>query len=245
MEFVPIWNARQYDDAVPLMEQALRQAAAESPERLAEVARGIVAWKGFFANDTEAQESERCFRWVLAILAELAGPESAAAMAAAENLASILGWLGQAPEAIALPERVFTHVRGRFAVHDPRCMSVREGLAFLYRRAGEDRKAEELYRNLGLCEHPQPAERFLRDAGVSPASFIRPWSGNCHVWAYCDAVLDCERPIETLGPDPRVRIHDHRGTHDRSERSLACSVHHDAVMGAYPAHASPERRSIP
>ena len=238
-------NGRQYEDAMPLMEQALRSAAVESPERLTEVARGIVAWRGFFANHAEQQESERYFRWVFAILAELAGPESPAAMAAAENLASILGALDQVPEAIAIRERVLAHVRGRFAVDDPRFMSVREELAFLYGRAGEDEKAEELYRELGLCEHLQPAERFLRDAGAKLFSLSRPWSGNCHLWAFFDAVLDCERLMESLHLDPCVQIHDHRGTHDGSERGLVCTVHHDGVMGAHPADAGPERRRIP
>jgi hypothetical protein len=194
------------------MEEALRQAAAESPGRLTEVAHGVVA----------------------AILSELAGPESPAATATAENLASIRGALDRLPEAI-----------GRFAADDPRVMSVREGLAFLYRRAGEDRKADELYRDLGLCEHLRPAERSLRAAGARLFSLTRPWSDNCHLWAYFDAVLDCERLIETLGLDPCVRIHDHRGTHDGSERGLVCSVHHDALMGAHPTDAPPERRKIP
>jgi hypothetical protein len=33
-----------------LVEQALREAAAESPERLIEAARRIVGWKGVFAS---------------------------------------------------------------------------------------------------------------------------------------------------------------------------------------------------
>ena len=197
-------NGRRYGDAMPLMEQALRSAALESPERPAEVARGIVAWKGFFANRADEQESERHFRWVLAILAELAGPESPAAMAAAGNLASILGALDKPPEATALRERVLAHVRGRFAVDDLLFMSVREGLAFLYRE-------------LGLCEHLQPAERFLRDARAKLLSLCCPWSGNCRLWAFFDAALDCERLIESLHLDPCVQIHDHRGTHDGSE----------------------------
>lgn len=83
----------QYDRAIPLMELALREAAAESPERLTDVARGIVAWQGFFANSRETAASEPYFRAVLAVLEGLAGPESPAAMAAAENLAGLLGSL--------------------------------------------------------------------------------------------------------------------------------------------------------
>lgn len=243
--FAHLLNARQYDAAMPAMEQALRRAAAESPERLTETARAVVGWKGFFARRSEAVESVPYFRWVFTILSELAGPDSPAAMAAADNLASILGSVDQTDEAIALRERVFEHLRGRFAPDDPRFLSVREGLAFLYRQAGRESLGDQLYGDLGLCEHLQAAEHLLREGGVRLFSLSRPWSDNCHLWAFYDAVIDCELLMARLRLDPCVQIHDHRGTHDGSERGLICSVHHDGLMGAHPLDAGPGRRHFP
>jgi hypothetical protein len=216
-DFSRLLNQHEYPTAMSLMEQALRHAALESPERLTEVARAAVAWKGFFAHDAEARRSEAWFRWLFAILQELAGTDSPTAMAAAENLAGILGSIGQVDEAIALRQKVLAHARGRFAPDDERFLSVREGLAFLYRRAGQNDRADELYRDLGLCEHLQPVERLLHEAGANPFSLCRPWSDNCHLWAYYDAVLDCDHILQTVRLDACVRIHDHRGTHDGAE----------------------------
>src|SRR5438477_12681339 len=109
MEFARMLNERRYDDAMTLMEQDLREAAVQSPERLTEAARSIVACRGFFANHAQQQESERCFRWIFAISSELAGSESPPAMAAAESISSIRGALDRVPEAIDLLERVFAH----------------------------------------------------------------------------------------------------------------------------------------
>jgi hypothetical protein len=124
-------------------------------------------------------------------------------------------------------------------------LQVRDGLAFLYRHAGQEEKADELFANLGLCEHLGPLERYVRDHGAKLVSCCRPWSENCHIWAYFDALLDCERLIEALGLDPCVKIHDHRGTHDGSERGLICEIHNDGVMGLHPSDAGPTTRTIP
>ena len=94
----------------------------------------IVAWKGFFANNRDAASSEAFFRAVFTVLEELAGPASGVAIAAAENLAGILGSLDKLDEAIALRERAFSHVRGRFPADDPRFMQVRDWLAVSARR---------------------------------------------------------------------------------------------------------------
>jgi hypothetical protein len=224
----------QFESAVPLARQALSEAAAESPERLIEVARELVAWKGFFAHTSEAIASEPYFRAVYGTLAELAGPESPAAMAAAENLASLLGSIDKIDEAISLREKVFVHVSERFPNDDTRFMTVRDGLAFLYRRAGSEDKAAGLYRNTGICEHLAAAEQYLRDQGANLVSCCRPWSANCHIWVYFDLQLDCERLIKDLGLDACIQIHDHRGTHDGSERGLVCTIHHDGLMGVRP-----------
>jgi hypothetical protein len=238
-------NEYRFEEVIPRVERVLREAAAESPDRLIEVARGIVAWKGFFANARQAAASEAYFRQVYSLLQELAGADSAAAIAAAENLAGILASLDKMEEAISLQERVFDHVRGRFPPDDARVMEVRDGLGFLYRRASHELKASELYADAGLCEHLAPAEQYLRGQGAKLITCCRPWSANCHIWAYFDALLDCERLIQTLSLNPCVNIHDHRGTHDGSERGLVCTVHHDGVIGLHPSDAGPDVRTIP
>ena len=91
-------NEYRFEEAIPMVEQVLRGAAAESPERLIEVARGMIAWKRFFSNARQAAASEVYFRRVYTLLQELAGADSAAAMAAAENLAGILGSLDKMEE---------------------------------------------------------------------------------------------------------------------------------------------------
>jgi hypothetical protein len=229
---------------VPLVERALREAAAESAERLMEAARGIVAWRGIFAKASEEAASEPYFRAVYQVLAEIAGSESSAAMAAAENLAGILGSIGKIDEAIALREKVLDSVRLRFPADDARVMQGRDGLAFLYRRAGQEGKVSELFADVGLCEHLAPAERYILGQGAKVVSCCRPWSENCHIWVYFDTMLDCEALIQGLGLDACVVIHDHRGTHEGSERGLVCSAHHDGLIGPHPSDAGPQVRTI-
>src|SRR5215471_15243997 len=105
----------RFESVIPVVTQALRDAAAESPAHLNEVARDIVRWQGFFNNTAQAKTSEPYFRTVYNLLEELAGPESPFAIAAAENLAGILGSIGKLDEAISLREGVLTQLRRRFA----------------------------------------------------------------------------------------------------------------------------------
>jgi len=237
-------NELQFEAAASLAGQSLREAAAESPERLTQAARELVAWQGFFRNNSEAVASEPYFRAVYEVLAELAGPESPAAMAAAENLAGILGSIGRLDEAIALREKVLAHAGRRFKADDPRFLRVRDGLAFLYRRAGREAESDKLHGDARLCKHLAAAAQYIRDQGGRMVSSGQPWSQNCHVWVYFDALLDCERLIQGLGLDPCVEIHDHRGTHDGSERGLVCTIHHDGVMGPHPSDSGFEKKTI-
>jgi hypothetical protein len=241
---VHLLNEYRFEEAVPLADRLLREAAAESPERFTEVARGIVAWRGIFAHTAQAIASEGYFRAVYKLLQELAGPESSGAMAAAENLASILGSIDKVDEAISLRERVFAHVSASYPADDPRFMQVRDGLAFLNRRAGREGMVDELYRKTGLCEHLSGVERYLRNQGGKLVSCGQPWSENCHIWVYFDALLDCERLIQRLALEPCVQIHDHHGTHEGSERGLVCTIHHDAVMGQHPAESGPRTKTF-
>ncbi|HLY60134.1 MAG TPA: hypothetical protein VKV95_05165 [Terriglobia bacterium] len=243
-EIPELLKSCRFDEAIPLMEQALREASAESSERLIEVARGIVAWPGIFGNTSEARASEACFRAVYRLLQQLAGAESPAAMAAAENLAGILGSIDQIEEAIVLREKVFASVIQRFPADDPRLQRVRDGLVFLYRQTGREDKIGDLYRNLGLCEHLTGALQYILGHGAQIVSCGQPWSKNCHIWVYFDALLDCERLKTGLSLEPCVQIHDHRGTHDGRERGLVCTAHYDALMGLHPSEAGPQTKTI-
>jgi len=57
-------------------------------------------------------------------------------------------------------------------------------------------------------------------------------------------VLDCEGLIAALKLEACVQIHDHRGTHDGSERGLVCNIHNDGLMGPHPSDAGPEVNPI-
>jgi hypothetical protein len=234
----------RFDDVIPIVSQTLRDAASESPQRLTEVAREIVRWQGIFKNTAQARTSETYFRTVHALLQELTGPDSAPAMAATENLAGLLGAIGNLEEAIQLREKVLTYLLSRFPKDDQRVMIVRDGLAILYRRAGRDEKAGELYGDTALCEHLKPVENYLRTNGIPVFSSNRPWSANCHIWVYFDALLDCQSLIDGLHLDSCIQIHDHRGTHDGSERGIVCTIHNDGIMGRHPSDASPLTRTV-
>ena len=243
-EILQLLRENRFDSAITQVTETLRQAAAESPQKLMDVARDLVRWQGFFKNTAQAMTSEPYFRSVHSLLEELTGPESPAAMAAAENLAGLLGSIGKVDEAITLREKVLAHLSTRFPKDDQRVMIVRDGLSILYQRAGRDNKLKELYQDTGLCEHLQAAEKYIREQGGRVVSSGRPWSANCHVWIFFDAILDCDRLVQGLGLASCVQVHDHRGTHDGSERGIVCTVHHDGIMGPHPADASPAAKTV-
>jgi len=234
----------RFDSAIPIVTQTLREAAEESPGRLSEVAQEIVRWQGVFKNNAQAKTAEPYFRTVYTLLEELAGPDSPVALKAADNLAGILGSIGKVDEAISLRERVLAQLRRRFPDDDQRVMNVRDGLAILLQRSGQDRKLQTLYADTTVCEHLQTADKYVRAQGAHVISAGRPWSANCHIWIYFDALLDCEHLIKGLGLAPCVQIHDHRGTHDGSERGIVCTIHNDGIMGPHPEDASPAAKII-
>jgi hypothetical protein len=243
-EIMQLLRENRFDEAIPQVTATLRNAASESPQKLTDAARDLVRFQGFFKNTTQAITSEPYFRTVHSLLAELAGPESPAAMAAADNLGTLLGSIDRVDEAIPLREKVLADLRSRFSGDDQRVMIVRDGLSILYQRAGREDKLKELFQDTGLCEHLQAAEKYVRDQGARVVSAGRPWSANCHIWVYFDRILDSDRLIKGLGLDPCVEVHDHRGTHDGSERGIVCTVHHDGIMGPHPADASPAAKIV-
>lgn len=243
-EILQLLRERKFDTVIPLVTETLRKAAAESPQKLTEAARELVRYQGFFGNTAEARTSEPYFRAVHSVLTELAGPESPPAMAAMENLAGLLGSIDKVDEAITLREKVLAHVSDHFPRDDQRVMIVRDGLSILYQRAGREDKLKALYQDTGLCEHLSAAEEYIRNQGGRVISTGRPWSANCHVWVYFDTLLDCDRLIKGLHLDSCVQIHDHRGTHDGSERGIVCTIHHDGIMGPHPADAPASVKTV-
>jgi hypothetical protein len=85
-----------------------------------------------------------------------------------------------------------------------------------------------------LCEHIRPLAEHLVSLGAKATYAGTPWSRNCRTWVYFDRVIDCEALLAQFKPPACVTLHDHRGTHDGSERGLQCGEHHDAVMGRHP-----------
>jgi len=234
----------QFDSVLPIVTEALRSAAAESPQRLGEVARELVRWQGFFKNTAQAKTAEPFFRTVFTLLEELAGPESPTTIAAAENLGTLLGSIDKLDEAIPLSERVLAYVSSRYPADDPRVTIVRDGLSVLYRRAGMTEKLGQLFAGTAVCEHLHAADQYVRTQGAQVVSASRPWSANCRLWIYFDALLDCESLITGLGLASCVQVHDHRGTHDGSERGIVCTIHHDGIMGPHPQDAPTDTRTI-
>lgn len=234
----------QFESVIPLVSETLRTAAAESPQRLSDVARELVRWRGFFQNTLQAKGAEPYFRTLFDLLEELAGPESPETIAAAENLGGLLGSIDRLDEAIPLRERALAYLSTRFPSDDPRVTTVRDGLSVLYRRAGRTDKLEQLFAGTTVCEHLQVADRYVRGQGAQVISAGRPWSANCRLWIYFDALLDCESLISGLGLASCIEVHDHRGTHDGSERGIVCTVHNDGLMGPHPQDAPTSLRTI-
>lgn len=243
-EILQLLRENRFETALPLVTETLRKAAAESPQKLTDVARDLVRFQGFFKNTAQAMTSEPYFRAVHTLLSELAGPESPAAMASAENLAGLLGSIDKVDEAISLREKILAHFSTRFPSDDQRIMILRDGLSILYQRAGREDKLKALYQDTGLCEHLRVAEEYIRNQGGRVVSSGQPWSANCHIWVYFDTILDGDSLIKGLGLASCVQTHDHRGTHDGSERGIVCTVHHDGIMGPHPADAPASAKTI-
>jgi hypothetical protein len=159
-----------------------------------------------------AGESEIFFRRVFEVL------ENAEA---AENLADVLAAMDRVEEAVDLRLRFYD-------------VKSRDTLALLYRRLGDEDAAQALYTETGICAHLAPVQRALMADGANIQYCGQPWSSNCHIWVYFDRVLDCEGLMIAHALHAWVEIHDHRGTHDGSERGLVCREHHDGLMGRYP-----------
>ena len=81
------------------------------------------------------------------------------------------------------------------------------------------------------CEHLRALDEALLAAGFVPTFRGQAWSKNCREWVYFDCALLLDEIERAFDLDACVERHEHRGTHDGSERGLVCTIHDDAVMG--------------
>jgi uncharacterized CHY-type Zn-finger protein len=96
----------------------------------------------------------------------------------------------------------------------------------------------------GVCEHLLAVAQYINAHGGRAVYCGHPWSGNCRLWVYYDVVLDCESLMKKFDLPVCITIHDHRGTHDGSERGIACGQCHDALMGIHPEYAASAARPV-
>ncbi len=233
-EIVKLLRENRFDDAISVVNETLRVAHAESPKKFSDLARDLVRWQGIFRNTTEAKASENYFRTVHNLLTELDGAESALTMTAADNLAGLLGSIDKTDEAITLREKVLAHLTGCHPKDEQRLTMVRSSLSILYQRTGRVDKLKDLYQDTKICEHLRTAQQYVQNQGGRVVWVGQPWSANCRTWVYFDVRLDCDQIIKSLGLADCIQIHDHRGTHDGSERGLVCTIHQDGIMGPHP-----------
>lgn len=85
-----------------------------------------------------------------------------------------------------------------------------------------------------LCEHLQPMLDFLMSTGAKMSFAGQAWSKNCRTWVYLDRTLDTAALSRKFKLASCVRVHSHRGTHERSEYGFYCEEHQDGLMGPYP-----------
>ena len=85
-----------------------------------------------------------------------------------------------------------------------------------------------------LCDCLKRLERALLENEIRETARGELWSEDCREWAYFDCVLDLVKLRERFGLPGHVSDHEHRGTHDGSEKGFYCQNHKDGVMGLHP-----------
>jgi hypothetical protein len=83
------------------------------------------------------------------------------------------------------------------------------------------------------CEHLRALEETILDAGIRETFRGAAWSSNCREWVCFDCWFDLAAIRRRHQLPLCVTDHEHRGTHDGSERGLVCQECHDALMGGY------------
>jgi tetratricopeptide (TPR) repeat protein len=212
----------RFEEAAAFTRQALERAGWMDHARL------LVRERPFFPNRQRAEESEVFYAAVVEGLRRRGIAEEDPLLAAArENLVSLWTSIGRYEKVIPVREARFEAARRTLPYDDAGLLLARDNLAILYRNAGQAERAAALYADTGLCEHLAPLLAKLIEDGARVVSCCRPWSANCHIWVYVDRVVDVAGAMDPLA------LHEHRGTHDGSERGLVCRVHDDGLMGIY------------
>ena len=91
------------------------------------------------------------------------------------------------------------------------------------------------------CEHLIELEKALQQAGIRETFRGKPWQDHCREWVYFDCVLAARRIRRKFGLPDCVQEHAHVGKFDSDEAGFYCSMHHDAILGHHPSHASGPR----
>jgi len=85
-----------------------------------------------------------------------------------------------------------------------------------------------------LCEHLAPVLAGLLASGARITFAGQAWSDNCRLWVYLDRPLDLPALRAQHALPTFIADHEHRGTHEGSERGLVCTRCRDAIMGPLP-----------
>jgi len=88
---------------------------------------------------------------------------------------------------------------------------------------------------VSTCRHLYPLEATLIASGIRETTRGQVWSERCREWVYFDCTLDVSALQERFRFDSCVAVHEHRGTHDGSEKGFYCSTCHDGIMGYHPS----------
>lgn len=84
-----------------------------------------------------------------------------------------------------------------------------------------------------VCTHLEAIERAILARGIRETFRGAPWSENCREWVYFDCYIDLEALQRNFRWFNCLTTHEHRGTHDGSERGVTCVACKDAIMGRY------------
>jgi hypothetical protein len=82
-----------------------------------------------------------------------------------------------------------------------------------------------------LCEHLQPLEAELKEAGIPETFRGQAWSHNCREWVYFDCHIDVASIRRRMNIARCVIDHKNTDSHSGTEQGLVCQEHHDAIVG--------------
>ena len=84
-----------------------------------------------------------------------------------------------------------------------------------------------------ICPHLRALETELLAAGVAETFRGKAWTNNCRQWVYFDCFLDTAALRKRLNLAECVIDHVNDDVRSGQERGLACTIHHDGIIGHY------------